>query len=113
MRISKRLCILIIFFQVSLPAWAQHTVTLTWTASTDGAANLTSGYNILRGTASGAESSTPIATAQALGCPTSTACTYVDSSSAVVAGATLYYEVVFVVGSASSAPSNQAMLRSP
>jgi hypothetical protein len=90
-------------------AMAQHRVDLTWLPSPDGAANPTSGYNVLRGTAPGAESSTPINGAVvAAGCTNTSTCKYSDTSSAVVAGAVLYYEVLFVVGSKSSPPSNEA-----
>jgi hypothetical protein len=107
---KKTIVFLFVLFVLSITAVAQaHSVVLTWSPSTDGAANASSGYNVLRGTTSGGESSTPInSAAVAVGCTNTTTCTYTDTSSAVVAGATLYYEVTFVVGTTSSAPSNQA-----
>jgi len=105
----KRLIGFLIAFIIISSVASAHNVVLTWTPSADGASNPTSGYNVLRGTASGGESSTPINSAVvAVGCTSATNCTYTDSSSAVVAGATLYYEVTFVLGSTSSAPSNEA-----
>jgi len=106
--IKRILLFALVFGLVSLNAFA-HTVILTWSPSSDGAANPTSGYNVLRGTAAGGESSTPINSSPvAAACTNTTTCTYTDSSSAVIAGATLYYEVTFVIGSISSVPSNEA-----
>ena len=105
----KRLIGFLIAFLIISSIAAAHTVTLTWSPSTDGAANPTSGYNVQRGTTSGGEGSANInASPVAAGCTSTTNCTYTDSSSAVVAGATLYYTVTFQVGAVTSKPSNEA-----
>lgn len=112
--IAFLIAILIGFFSAPSVCQAAHSVVLTWTASADGAANASSGYNVLRGTASGSESSTPInSSVVAVGCNSTSTCTYTDTSAAVAAGATLYYEVVFVVATKSSAPSNEASATVP
>ena len=85
-------------------AQAAHNCVLSWTPSTDGASNPSSGYNILKGTTSGGESTTPVNSSPvAVGCTSTTTCTWTDSN--VQAGQTIYYKVVFVVGTQSSAPS--------
>lgn len=81
-----------------------HSVTLTWVASTvpAGAPPVTS-YAILRGTAAGGESTTPIAT--------STGTSYTDTS--VVAG-TVYFYVVYATNSVgNSANSNEVSATIP
>lgn len=76
-----------------------HGVTLTWTApavsSTNGPA---ASYSVLRGTASGAESTTPIATGI-------TATTYLDTTG--TQGTKYFYEVVAVNSAGTSGPSNE------
>jgi fibronectin type 3 domain-containing protein len=72
---------------------ANDSVALTWTAST----NATS-YNVYRGTATGMEGTTPLAT-------DITGTTYTDSSAAN--GTTYYYEVAAVNGAETSAMSNE------
>jgi len=77
-----------------------HSVTLTWTPTTSTAS--TYGYNVYRGTATGAEAATPISpltSPNGVTC-TATLCTYVDSAAtdattapALVAGTTYYYYV--------------------
>jgi len=85
-------------------AQAAHNCVLSWTPSTDGASNPSSGYNILKGTTSGGESTTPVNSSPvAVGCTSTSTCTWTDSS--VTAGATYYYKVTFVVGTQSSAPA--------
>jgi hypothetical protein len=76
-------------------------VTLNWTAST------TSGvtYNCFRGTASGAESTTP------LNGNVITGTTYTDTT--VVGGTTYYYTCESVLAGVSSAPSNEASAAVP
>jgi hypothetical protein len=73
-------------------------ITLNWQAPVTGGAPAT--YNILRGTTSGGESSTPIASVPA------TQTTYVDTS--VSPGGTYFYQVVSVNAEGSSGPSNEA-----
>jgi hypothetical protein len=96
---------------LSNTAFAAHNVVLNWSPSPDGAANPTSGYSVLRGNASGGESATPIITGAGVGCTNTTTCTATDN--AVSAGQTLYYEVIFVVGSTKSVPSNEAQATVP
>jgi RHS repeat-associated protein len=69
-------------------------VALSWTASS-GATS----YNVYRGTTSGGEGATPIATGL-------TGTTYTDT--AVTAGTTYYYEVVALNASGNSGPSTEA-----
>ncbi len=79
-------------------------VTLSWTAPTStGSASIT-GYDILRGTTSQDESSTPIATAVS-------GTTYTDT--AVTDGTTYYYEVEAVNSVGASPPSNEASATPP
>jgi hypothetical protein len=71
------------------------------------------GYNVFRGTTSGGESTTPIATEVATGCTTFATCTYADT--AVVAGTKYYYYVTAVGsnGTTQSAASNEASATAP
>lgn len=99
----------LLFLLLSSISVFAHDVVLTWNPSPDGTANPTAGYNVQRATTPGAEGSTNINSgAVAVGCTTSANCTYTDTSSAVVAGATLYYTVTFQVGTLQSAKSNEA-----
>lgn len=83
----KSLILGIVLLFLAIPAFGQHSVTLTWTASTDSSSTL--GYNVYRGTTSGGEASTPLnSSAIDVNCSGST-CTYTDS--AVSAGTTYYY----------------------
>jgi hypothetical protein len=87
-----------------------HDVVLTWTASpTSGIL----GYDVYRGTTSGGESTTPIATEVAAACTTLAPCMYVDT--AVVAGTTYYYYVTAVAsnGTTQSSDSNEASATVP
>ena len=75
-------------------------ITLNWDAPSDnGGASITS-YKIYRGTSSGGESSTPIATVNG------NITTYTDSN--VTAGTTYYYKVTAVNSAGESAMSNEA-----
>lgn len=78
-----------------------HSVTLTWTPSTDmeSPINTGDGYNVYRGTTSGKEQTTPIN-----GTTPIAANTYVDTN--VQDGKYDYY-VTAVVGGAESIPSNE------
>jgi hypothetical protein len=94
----------------TLTGTALHDVILNWVPSpTTGV----SGYDIFRGTASGGESTTPIATQVAAGCTSLTTCTYVDT--AVVAGTKYFYVVTAVSssGNTQSSPSNEASATVP
>jgi len=95
----------------SAPAFAAHNAVLTWTPSTDGAANPTAGYSVFKATTSGGEGAPALATAVAPGCTNTTACTYTDT--AVTAGQTYYYKLTFVVGTLSSVMSNEATGKIP
>ncbi len=78
-----------------------HCVILTWDASpTDGQHSAATSYQVLRGTASGQESTTPIGTVAA---PTTT---YTDTTG--IGGVKYFYEVVAVNSAGSSGPSNEA-----
>jgi hypothetical protein len=88
----------------SAPARAQHSVSLTWTASTDAATNPSLAYNIYR---------SPICTgtfaklnASPLG-----ATSYLDA--AVLPGASYCYQVTSVLSGAEGSPSNQAAVLIP
>ena len=90
---------------------AAHSITLTWTASIDTSSTL--GYNVYRGTTTGAESSTAINSSPIdINCSGST-CTYNDT--AVVAGTTYFYVVKAVNTSTGmmSVPSNEASATVP
>jgi len=80
------------------PAPAQHTVSLTWTASTDAAANPSLAYNVYRATTCGGAfakvNASPVA-----------ATNYSDS--AVLPGS-YCYQVTSVLSGAEGSPSNQA-----
>lgn len=82
-----------------------HGVMLTWTAPTSagtnagGAAATITGYSVLRGTTSGGESSTPIATGI-------TTTSYLDTTA--VSGTTYYYEITATnSANLTSGPSNE------
>jgi hypothetical protein len=82
-----------------------HQVALAWTASTDGAANPTLGYNVYRGTASGGEGTTAInSSLVGVGCSSATTCVYTDTT---VLPGTYYYTVKASLNAALSAPSNE------
>jgi hypothetical protein len=84
---------------------AGHSVVLTWTPSPDGSANPTLAYNIFRGTAAGAEGSTPINAAPvAVGC-SGAACTYTDTNVSV--GQAYFYTVTAILNGVQSVPSNE------
>ena len=98
------------FFAIALMLWAQtHSVTLTWSSNAAGAPVLT--YNILRGTATGAESSTPIGTLPATACAAGT-CTYIDSAS-LVEGQTYFYEITATNANGTSGPSPEVAASIP
>lgn len=76
-----------------------HNIALTWNADADAVS-----YDVYRGTASGKESSTPVATGI-------TALTWTDT--AVNAGQTYFYTITAVSGSNQSSPSNEASATVP
>jgi hypothetical protein len=84
-----------------------HSVTLTWAPNSTGDPVTT--YNVLRGTTSGGESTTPIGTTAASTCTTS--CTYVDS--AVVGGTTYFYEITATNSGGTSGPSAETSVTVP
>ena len=96
--------ILVTIALASAPARAQHSVSLTWTASTDAAANPSLAYNVYRSpTCTGAFAKL---NASPLG-----ATSYLDT--AVLPGASYCYQVTSVLSGAESAPSNQAAVLIP
>jgi hypothetical protein len=86
-----------------------HGVTLVWTASTSTYTGL--GYNVYRGSASGAEAATPVNSALLTAACTGTSCTYTDSN--VTAQSSYYYTVAACVASTCSAMSNEASATVP
>jgi len=89
-------------------AQTTHSVTLTWAPNTTGDPVTT--YNVLRGTTSGGESSTPIGSVAASTC-TATTCTYIDS--AVTGGATYFYEITATNSGGTSGPSPETTVTVP
>ena len=96
---TKRAILIALVFAVTILAQT-HSVTLTWAANSAGAPVTT--YNVLRGTASGAESSTPIGLVLASACAAS--CSYVDSVG-LVEGQTYFYEITATGSAGTSGPS--------
>jgi hypothetical protein len=92
---------------LSVVAQTSHSVTVTWPANTTGDPATT--YNVLRGTASGAESSAPIGSVLASACTAS--CTYIDN--AVVGGTTYFYEITATNSGGTSAPSLETSFSVP
>jgi fibronectin type 3 domain-containing protein len=76
-----------------------HEVDLTWAADPDAAS-----YDVYRGSASGKEGASPVATGI-------TGTTWTDKN--VVPGQTYFYTVTAVNGSAQSSPSNEASATVP
>jgi hypothetical protein len=85
---------------VTLTATGQHSVVLSWGASSTQGVT----YNVFRGTTPGGEGTTPITTGVS-------ALTYTDTN--VTAGASYYYTVEAVNSAGSSAPSNEASAAIP
>lgn len=86
---------------------ASHQVTVTWPPNTTGDPVTT--YNVLRGTVSGAESSTPIGNVAASSC--TTVCTYLDN--AVVGGTTYFYTITATNSGGTSGPSPESSFSVP
>jgi hypothetical protein len=96
----------------AVPAGGGHQTNLSWTPSSDGAANPTLAYDIYRGTTAGGESATPInASPVAAGCTSSTTCVYTDTS--VSAGATYYYTAKATLNGGFSPASNEVSVQIP
>jgi hypothetical protein len=92
-------------------ALAAHSVTLTWTASSDGVANPSLAYNVYRGSATGAEATTPInASPVAAGCSGAT-CTWTDAN--VTTASTYFYTLKATLNGVSSAASNEVSCTIP
>jgi hypothetical protein len=91
---------------VPFPSPSGHAAVLVWTASTDGAANPTLGYNVYRGTVAGGESSTALnATPIAVGCSGAT-CTYTDPT--ILIGQAYFFTVKATLNGVLSIASNEA-----
>jgi hypothetical protein len=86
------------------PARAQHAVSITWTASTDAAANPSLAYNVYRSTTCAG------AFAKLNASPVS-ATSYADA--AVLPGASYCYQVTSILGGAEGSPSNQTAVVMP
>ena len=84
-----------------------HSATITWPPNTTGDPVTT--YNVLRGTTSGGESSTPLAAVAASTC--TTVCTYVDTT--VVGGSTYFYEISATNSGGTSAPGGETSTTIP
>ena len=102
---KKLLSALTIFAGVAVAQ--THSVTLTWVPNTTGDPVAT--YNVLRGTTSGGESSTPIGAVAASACTAS--CTYVDGT--VIGGTTYFYEITATNSGGTSAPSPEVSFPVP
>lgn len=103
----KRALLLILIFTAVLLAQTTHSVTLTWPPNATGDPVAT--YNVLRGTTSGAESTTPIGTTAASTCAAS--CTYIDN--AVTGGTTYFYEITATNSGGTSAPGPEVSVSVP
>jgi hypothetical protein len=103
---TKLLASLLLF--AGLAAAQTHSVTLTWAPNSTGDPVAT--YNILRGTTSGGESSTPIGSIMASAC-TATTCAYIDG--AVIGGTTYYYQITAMNSGGTSAPSPETSFSVP
>lgn len=103
----KRALLFALIFAAILFAQTTHSVTLTWAPNTTGDPVTT--YNVLRGTATGAESTTPIGTVAASVCTAS--CTYVDGT--VIGGSTYFYEITATNSGGTSGPSPETSFSVP
>jgi hypothetical protein len=83
-----------------------HQAVLTWSPSSDGAANPTLGYNVYRGTTPGGESGTALngTTPVAVNCTSTTTCTYTDTT---ITPGTWYWTVKATLNGTLSAASNE------
>lgn len=96
----------------SICGTGNHCVVLNWTASSDGAANPTLGYNVYKGSTAGGENiSTPLngTTLSATNCPTSGACTFTDNSVSV--GQNVFYVVKASLNGTESVASNEISVK--
>jgi hypothetical protein len=87
--------------------FAGHSVTLTWTPSTDSSA----AYNVYRGTTAGGEAAVPINPAPVAVACTGSSCTYTDSN--VAASTTYSYYLEATLNGKSSVPSNEVSCTIP
>jgi len=107
-RLSK-IFLIVLLAVFSTQAQSNHKVTLTWSpSSTADVIN----YRVFRGTTSGGESATPIATTVAPACNNAgSPCTFQDTN--VVAGQTYFYYVESYDGTNQSVPSNEISVTVP
>jgi fibronectin type 3 domain-containing protein len=103
----KRLLLVALIFAAVLFSQTTHSVTLTWPPNSTGDPVTT--YNVLKGTTSGGESTTPVGSVAASACTTT--CTYIDN--AVVGGATYYYEITATNSAGTSSPSPEVTVTVP
>jgi len=102
---------LVCALSVSLDAQTAHSVTITEACNTSGGTVTT--YNILRGTTSGGESTTPIGTVPAASCTgTPPVFSYVDSAG-LVEGQTYFYEITATGPGGTSSPSSEVSATVP
>lgn len=107
----KRALLFALIFAAVLFAQTGHQVTLTWPVSVVDATNDAAvSYGVLRGTASGAESTTAIATVLASAC-TASACTFIDTT--VAGGLTYFYEFTATNSGGISLPSPEVSFTVP
>lgn len=108
--LSGILSVLALLVGLALPAAAQHSVTLTWTASVvDATHDAPTNYNILRGTTTGGPYTN-------VGATSANQLSFVDLSSAtnvLTPGAKLFYVITAQNNTATSPPSNEVSVVIP
>lgn len=102
----KRAILLALIFAGAIFAQT-HQVTLNWAPNASG--DPVTSYNVLRGTTSGGESTTPIGSTPASSCTTT--CTYLDG--AVMGGVTYFYEITATNSGGTSGPSPEVTVNVP
>ena len=110
----KRLLLLTLLAVVLLSAQTFHSVTLTWPPGAGATSANTTSFGVLRGTATGAESSTPIGTVAFVSGQASYS--YIDQGSAtniLTEGSTYFYEIVATGPGGTSAPSAETSATIP
>jgi hypothetical protein len=83
---------LFLLFALSLSAFAQHSVTLSW-VWTQGTGGTATGFIVQRGTVTGGPYTTICGITGQPACPLVGVLTYLDASTAVASGGTFFYVV--------------------